>query len=436
MGAQAVRLTNVDIDNALKNNHFDVIFQPIFAMADGSLLRMESFVRWTHPGLGVLPPGAFISFFETQGRMGELTRHVIETAIEHYIGWRGTNGPGLSVNLSLSDLTDESFPAWLKKYLKAKKFPAKLLTLECPLPPTPTTIPDANKSFAALTKTGCPLAIEIRGRANEALRDLSPFPFAEVKTGGSAILRFARTVRGGPGLTAISELLEMAKSNNARIVAVGVEDQPSLTALSSLGFTAAQGNFMAGVSDLQGFAMNTVNTVRSALGLDPLEQEQLRAQYAADKQDQPDMVTTEKGGKPQKSDQIAEAQSDDKTLSEDEIRAKKIEAAKKAIREKKLKAREVAKIRAAKKARDAREATAKAEIELADQRKEIEEAKAAAAVAANARKLQNRLSRVFDENEPEPPLELNTPDTTPEPELSDEKASIDEVAKLEDGEIH
>ena len=176
MGAQAVRLTNVDIDNALKNNHFDVIFQPIFAMADGSLLRMESFVRWTHPGLGVLPPGAFISFFETQGRMGELTRHVIETAIEHYIAWRGTNGPGLSVNLSLCDLTDESFPSWLKKYLKAKKFPAKLLTLECPLPPTSTTIPDANKSFAALTKTGCPLAIEIRGRANEALRDLSPFP--------------------------------------------------------------------------------------------------------------------------------------------------------------------------------------------------------------------------------------------------------------------
>ena len=82
MGAQAVRLTNVDIDNALKNKHFEVVFQPLFNLEDGSLLRFEAFVRWVHPGLGVLPPGAFVSFFENQGRMKELTRYVINAALE------------------------------------------------------------------------------------------------------------------------------------------------------------------------------------------------------------------------------------------------------------------------------------------------------------------------------------------------------------------
>ena len=84
MGAQAVRLSNVDINNALENKDFEVLFQPIFDLGNGALACMETFVRWRHPSLGVLPPGAFISFFESQGRMGELTRYVLDNAIESY----------------------------------------------------------------------------------------------------------------------------------------------------------------------------------------------------------------------------------------------------------------------------------------------------------------------------------------------------------------
>ena len=60
MGAQAVRLSNVDIDNAIKNKDFEVLFQPIFDLSNGALARMETFIRWRHKSLGVLPPGAFI----------------------------------------------------------------------------------------------------------------------------------------------------------------------------------------------------------------------------------------------------------------------------------------------------------------------------------------------------------------------------------------
>ena len=108
MGAQAVRLSNVDIDNALKNKDFEVLFQPIFDLGNGALARVETFVRWRHPKLGLLPPGAFISFFESQGRMGELTRYVLGNALREYTEWRGPWPPGLSVNLALSDLSDDA----------------------------------------------------------------------------------------------------------------------------------------------------------------------------------------------------------------------------------------------------------------------------------------------------------------------------------------
>ncbi|GGD01570.1 EAL domain-containing protein [Aquisalinus flavus] len=274
-GPQAVRLTNVDIDNALDNNHFQVIFQPIFDLGDGTIMRVESFVRWTHPGLGVLPPGAFISFFESQGRMGELTRHVVTTALDDYIAWRGTDGPGLSINLAQSDVIEPDFAKWFALTLKERKFPARLITLECPALPSTTPVKDAAKHFTRLRKTGARLAIEVRGRANDLLRTIDPFPFDELKTGGSAILRFARTMRGGPGLTAISELLDLAKANDAGIIAVGVEDQPSLKALAGLGFTGAQGNYLATIRALDTVEPGLVGHVRNVLALEPVDSDQM-----------------------------------------------------------------------------------------------------------------------------------------------------------------
>ncbi len=278
MGAQAVRLSNIDIDNAMKNKDFEVLFQPIFDLGNGALARMESFVRWRHPELGVLPPGAFISFFENQGRMSELTRYVLAEALDGYTKWRGPFAPGFSINLALSDLSDDAFANHFIKLLRDRDFPADLVTLECPMPPVDAPQDAAEVYFERLKKTGARLAIEVRGRANDFLRTINPFPFDEIKTGGSSILRFARTVRG-PGLSAISDLLEIANKANAAITAVGVEDQASLAALRGLGFTAAQGNHLAKVGDIKDFRPTRVNEVRQLLDLPQLSAEDIAALF-------------------------------------------------------------------------------------------------------------------------------------------------------------
>jgi EAL domain-containing protein (putative c-di-GMP-specific phosphodiesterase class I) len=278
MGAQAVRLSNVDIDNALKDKDFEVLFQPIFDLGNGALARVETFIRWRHPSLGVLPPGAFISFFETQGRMSELTRYVLAMALFEYKAWRGPHAPGFSINLAISDLSDESFPSHFTVLLRESGFPAELVTLECPMPPVDADIETTARQLQRLSETGARLAIEVRGRANDFLKTVRPFPFAEIKTGGAAILRFARTVRG-PGLSAISELLELAADQNAAITAVGVEDQASLAALRGLGFAAAQGNHLARVGALSQFMPSHVNDVRALLGLEPFSSEDLAALF-------------------------------------------------------------------------------------------------------------------------------------------------------------
>lgn len=278
MVAQAVRLSNLDIDNALKSKDFEVLFQPIFDLGNGAFARVETFIRWRHPTLGVLPPGAFISFFETQGRMSELTRYVLSEALTAYKNWRGPFAPGFSINLALSDLSDESFPSHFSVLMRDAGFPVELVTLECPMPPVDADTNAVARQLQRLAATGARLAIEVRGRANEFLNTIDPFPFAEIKTGGAAILRFARTVRG-PGLSAISELIDLAAQKNAAITAVGVEDQASLAALKGLGFAAAQGNHLGKVGTLNQFMPSDVNEVRAHLGLEPLSSEALAALF-------------------------------------------------------------------------------------------------------------------------------------------------------------
>ncbi len=415
MGAQAVRLTNIDIDNALNNNHFEVIFQPIFSLSDGALLRMEAFVRWVHPGLGVLPPGAFISFFENQGRMNELTRYVIKRALREYKAWRGSNGPGFSVNLAFSDLTDDTFPTWLSGLLTHEEFDPKLMTLECPNAPANVSIENAAVCFANLKKVGTRLAVEVRGRANDVLREIKPFPFDEVKTGGSAILRFARTVRGGPGLTAISELLELAHANNACTVAVGVEDQASLQALASLGFMAAQGNYLAGVGEANTFQIGCINEVRSALSLDALTDAQLNTMMGKPEgAPTPGPVVLEDD----ESDEEPESLLLDKPADEAKAAQARLDAAK-AARLKKRKAQMVAKQRAMKKATALRAAAEKAQIELEQKQRRLTEAAAKRDAEENARKLQERLTQTYEDPLTE---EIPVVDETPTSSEGDDTA--------------
>ncbi|WP_425408317.1 EAL domain-containing protein [Hyphococcus sp.] len=411
MGAQAVRLSNVDIDNALKNKDFEVLFQPIFDLGNGALARVESFVRWRHPNLGLLPPGAFISFFESQGRMSELTRYVLANAIASYTGWRGPFPPGLSVNLALSDLSDDAFASHFVKLLRDHEFPADLITLECPMPPVDMPMEKASEHFKRLSETGARLAIEVRGRANDLLRSLDPFPFDEIKTGGSAILRFARTVRG-PGLSAIADLLDVASEANAAITAVGVEDQASLAALRGLGFTAAQGNHLGKVGDLRDFRPHRINEVRELLELEPLSAENIAALFRTEA---PSLPTTQSQSK---ENTPATAQDNEDALierlnervaqfdhveepdpaEEPKTQADNVEAETEA--DKKAKAREKAKaliLAKRARARAARKTAAieRAKAKAADKAEDVRDEQSALPGASAPRELQERLSAAF-----------------------------------------
>ncbi|MEO1310806.1 MAG: EAL domain-containing protein [Pseudomonadota bacterium] len=283
MTATAYRLTNADIDYAFENRQFGIIFQPIFRLEDACPLRLEAFARWKHPGLGELPPGAFVSFFEQQGRIGELTRHLLAETLAAYDAWRSgaPSAIGVAFNLAPGDLTDDTLAEHLRTAISDAGLEPQSVTVDVPLAQLDMRgAPRALGVLKDLKSVGVRIAAEARGRAIASLREIEPGLVDDVKTGGAAILRFAKTVRG-PGLSQVSELLDHARSVGACPIAVGVEDEAALGALRDLGFRAAQGNFLARPGELEGFTLAQINEVRGKFGLDALTPEAMRALVSA-----------------------------------------------------------------------------------------------------------------------------------------------------------
>ena len=46
-----------DLQRALVNNEFELFYQPVMRLKDGSVCGVEALVRWRHPERGLVAPG-------------------------------------------------------------------------------------------------------------------------------------------------------------------------------------------------------------------------------------------------------------------------------------------------------------------------------------------------------------------------------------------
>ena len=103
MGEQEMRRLELekDLQTALSNDQFYLVYQPKWCMKNNSFFGMEALLRWEHPRLGNIPPSEFIPIAEETGAIVPITRWVIKKACLQIKEWQsmGREYP-ISVNLS------------------------------------------------------------------------------------------------------------------------------------------------------------------------------------------------------------------------------------------------------------------------------------------------------------------------------------------------
>lgn len=97
-----------DIHIALEQDQFLPYFQPQICAQTGEVVGAEVLLRWDHPRLGIIAPGAFLDVAEQLKVVGDIDRKIMEQAREAICRFaeRDVSLPKVSLNVSSSRMHD------------------------------------------------------------------------------------------------------------------------------------------------------------------------------------------------------------------------------------------------------------------------------------------------------------------------------------------
>ncbi|MEX2202528.1 MAG: EAL domain-containing protein [Actinomycetota bacterium] len=84
---------------AVEQENWELHYQPIVDLGDGTMVGVEALIRWNDPGGGLVPPGEFIPLAEEMGLIEAIGDWVVEELARQDAAWRAE---GLDVELSFN----------------------------------------------------------------------------------------------------------------------------------------------------------------------------------------------------------------------------------------------------------------------------------------------------------------------------------------------
>jgi PAS domain S-box-containing protein len=226
----------MSLRRALEKDEIVPFFQPLVELRTGRLRGFEVLARWNHPLRGMVLPDDFIPLTEKTGLNGLLTGTLLRAVFaatkdipEHLT---------LSVNISLTQLSDPSLPRHIRFAAEQANFPLTRLILE--ITESALVGNTAQASFIAnqLKEQGSRLALDDFGTGYSSLRHLQALPFDELKIDASFVRSMTHTRESRKIVAAI---IGLGNSLDLVTVAEGIESQTHADMLLWLGCELGQG---------------------------------------------------------------------------------------------------------------------------------------------------------------------------------------------------
>jgi len=240
-----------DLRRAIENSELVLHYQPKISITSGDLVAVEALVRWQHPQRGLVPPGEFIPMAEHTGLIRPLTRHVLHTALNQARAWADTGQPvPIAVNLSARNLLDEQLPQQIAALLTAQGVAADLLVLEVTESAITIDPIRALRLLDDLSEMGIRISIDDFGTGYTSLAQLRHLPVNELKIDKTFVLTM---IEDPTNAVIVRSVIDLGHNLGLSIVAEGIENQATLTALADLGCDIAQGYFISRPLDREQF---------------------------------------------------------------------------------------------------------------------------------------------------------------------------------------
>jgi diguanylate cyclase (GGDEF)-like protein len=230
-----------ELRRALRDDQFELHFQPQLDLASGVPVGAEALVRWRHPRRGLLGPNEFIGLLEMSNLVRDFTNHVLDMALAECATWQSDDQPfTVAVNLSARNVADERLADDVRNALLCHGVDPSLLILEITETAMVHDLSFVEKQMARLAKLGVSLSIDDFGTGNSSLTFLQRVMVHELKIDRSFV---AGIVDNEHDAAITRATVRLAQSLGLRTVAEGVEDARVAQELIDLNCECAQGYY-------------------------------------------------------------------------------------------------------------------------------------------------------------------------------------------------
>ncbi len=228
-----------ELRSALTNDEFEVYYQPIIDLRDGSLKKAEALLRWNHPERGVVGPYEFISIAESTGLIVKIGNWVANEVIDKIIFWRERFLCDLQISINVSPIqfrvSNASDFDWVRK-IEDAGLDGRSLLVEITEGLLLNADPLVKKNLLFLRESGIEVAIDDFGTGYSSLAYLRKFDIDYLKIDRSFVEDL-----DGVGFDLCEAIVAMAHRLGLKVVAEGIETTKQRDVLASIGCDYGQG---------------------------------------------------------------------------------------------------------------------------------------------------------------------------------------------------
>lgn len=253
----AIDLTE-ELRKSVKNNceGFYLVYQPQVSLNGYDVVGAEALLRFRSPYRGVVPPDQFIGILEQSGMIVQVGNWILEQAIAQCAQWRKYHTSfRMSINLSYVQLEYKDLSQVIYDLLEKENLPGEAIILELTESMQLQDYTKYNQLFYQWGKHGIQISMDDFGTGYSSLGYLKSLAIDEIKVDRCFVSHIDMSAYN---YRLLSNILELAKSSQIRVVCEGVETVDELLALAELEPEEMQGFYFSKPVEADVFADNYI----------------------------------------------------------------------------------------------------------------------------------------------------------------------------------
>ncbi|SET58869.1 PAS domain S-box-containing protein/diguanylate cyclase (GGDEF) domain-containing protein [Marinobacter segnicrescens] len=229
-----------ELARAIREDEFELHYQPQIQLRDSAVIGVEALVRWQHPDKGLLAPGQFLPYIEGSHLEERFGQWVLRHALAQQAEWSKAGLPlGMSINISAAHLLAPGFSRFLGRYLRDHPgLDPALITLEILESTALDDMQRASQVIHECRDLGVQIALDDFGTGFSSLSYFRSLPVDVIKIDKSFTLRM---LEDDSDRAIVESVIYMAQRFNRTVLAEGVETDRHGEVLATLGCDQIQG---------------------------------------------------------------------------------------------------------------------------------------------------------------------------------------------------